>query len=117
MKILSSIALLSISICLVSCGKIIKPRVVYLVEGTASQYSVSYQNADGDIVNVDTVPYYWSISFDGKKGDDLMISATGLENNCWVKVYIYSDGKLLGSSYEFGNQPTASVSKELKLVF
>lgn len=99
------------------CNKIINPRVVYLVEGTAQSYAVSYKNADGATITLDTVPYNWSVSFDGAKGDDLMITATAAENNCWTKVYIYIDGKLLGSDYQFGDRPTATVAKKLKLVF
>ena len=103
--------------CSLGCNKLINPRVVYLVEGTASSYQVSYINNAGTTISIDTVPYNWSVSFDGAKGDDLMITATGLENNCWAKVYIYIDGKLLGSDYQFGDTPTASVAKKLKLVF
>ena len=79
--------------------------------------TLSYINDAGTTVDIDTVPYNWSISFEGSKGDDLMITATGLENNCWAKVYIYIDGKLLGSDYQFGDTPTATVAKKLKLVF
>lgn len=118
MKAIFYIALLvSVAMASSSCNKIINPRVVYLVEGTASQYQVTYKNADGAIIEMDTVPYNWSVSFEGSKGDDLLISATGMENNCWAKVYIYIDGKLLGSDYQFGDTPTASVAKKLKLVF
>lgn len=98
------------------CDKIINPRVVYLVEGTASSYNISYIDAQGT-TQIDTVPYNWSVSFEGSKGDDLMITATASENNCWAKVYIYIDGKLLGSDYQYGDKPTATVTKKLKLVF
>lgn len=118
MKVFFTYALIVLlSILSVGCKKVLNPRVKYLVEGTAQNYVVSYKDALGTTISADTVPYYWSISFDGKKGDNLMISATAIESSCWAKVYIYIDGKLLGSDYQFGNYPTASVTRKLKLVF
>ena len=47
----------------------------------------------------------------------LLIEAKAFENNCWAKVYVYIDGKLLNSDYQFGDKPTARVEEQLKLVF
>lgn len=100
-----------------SCKKVLNPRVKYFVDGTSTRYSVSYKNENGELVTVDTIPYNWSVSFDGEKDMPLLIEATAFENNCWAKVYVYIDGRLLNSDYQFGNKPTARVEEKLKLVF
>lgn len=99
------------------CKKTLNPRVKYFVDGTSSTFSVTYKDNDGQIIALDTVGYGWSVSFTGKKGDDLFFSATSHETNCWTKVYIYIDGKLLGYDYQFGDYTTATLNKKLKLVF
>ena len=99
-----------------SCKKLLNPRVKYFVDGTSTNYSVRYLDENGQIVSLDTIPYDWSHSFDAEKGDPVMIEATSFENDCWVKVYVYIDGKLLKSDYRYGDKLTARVEEKVTLV-
>ncbi len=90
--------LLLVLIIMVSCEKENEKQVKYLITDSVSNYEVSYQDENGDLINksvsVESKEDKWIYEFTGKEGQIVYVSAIYKDINSGIDVKILIDGKV-----------------------
>lgn len=87
--------------------------VVYKVVGSAGEVSVTYENEDGGVSQISSVPTPWEYKFEGEEGQFVYISAQNQNASGTVTVIIERDGKSWKSSSSSGAYVIATASGSL----
>lgn len=87
--------------------------VRYEVTGTAESVDITYENLNGGISQVSSMPLPWSITITGNPGDYVYLSAYNRSETGSITVTIYDDGDVFRRASSQGGHVTASVSGTL----